>query len=333
MTTILSTPTTVAVATPGTSELAVLAASMSSNSWAAFPMGGLNNSTFSATGPSVQSLLTFAARANWDPMHRKVRFAGTSHTGGQMVSGAGGLVTWDDATNQVTRESYTWSSENPGHSYYHTAINQNTGDMYYRSYNSASIYRRPYAASGQGGWSTSGVAPQPNRANQVSGGLEWFNELNGGAGGLVFVDAVGASFSNATLSSWTPGPAAASTNYDNWAVRANGVLFFGGGTTMYRLSSNGAVTVCATAPASLGPNNGSNVVLAHPNGQDLLAFQVAASGAIRRYSAGSNSWSSVGTHQINAKDFWVGCAVPEYGIIMFLVHAGASSAYARIYKP
>jgi hypothetical protein len=298
-------------------------------------MGGFNGSAVSANGPSVPSLLTYAARANWDAAHRRILFAGTSHTGGQVISGAGGLITWDDATNQVTRESYSWSSENPGHSYYHTALNPNNGNMYFRSYNSASIYRRVFGQTGQGSWSTSGVANHPNPANQVAGGLEWFSEANGGSGGLVFVDAAGACLSNANVSSWSR-VSAGSGNYHNWAVRAGGSVYFGGGngsSAMWRLNPSGSASSQPSTPLQAGVS-AQAIVLPHPNGNGLLLFESnTGSGAI--YYFNGSSWSSVsGRHQINAANYWAGCAIPEYGVIVFLVHPdGTGTPYTRVYKP
>ena len=334
MATLVSNPTTVTVTLPGTSALAILAATMPSNSWADFMIGSLTSSVVSASGPSVPSLLTYAARANWDPIHKRMQFAGTSHTGGVVISGAGGLITWDDTTNQVTRESYSWSSENPGHSYYHTTVNQSNGNMYFRSYNSASIYRRVFGQTGQSSWAAGVVANHPNPANQVAGGLEWFNELNGGAGGLVFIDCLSVNWSNAALTSWTAKTGFNSGNYQNWCTRAGGSVYFGGGsgsTAMYRLSSSGTVSSMPSTPLVAGPAE-QGIVLAHPNGNDLLLFQSGtASGSIYRFNG--SSWAGAGTHKINTSDFWVGCTIPEYGVILFLVHpTGSGTPSIRVYK-
>jgi len=329
-----ATATTSAFGTP--TALAQLSASLQPGQWAGLTMGGLTSSLVGAAGTSTPSLLTFAARGHWDPVHKKLLFAGTSHTGGQLIANAGGLITWDDATNQWTKEGYTWSSENPGHSYYHTALNQSNGDIYFRGYNSASIGRRAFGSTGQASWQSGQVANHPNAGSQVAGGLEWFPQLNSGLGGLVFVDASGAAWSNAALSSWT-GQSGSSTSgpYHNWVIHAGGFVYWGGGngsTAIYRLSPTGSVTTMPSTPLVAGPNTEAAIVLPHPNGTDLLLFGTASGGAIHRFNG--TSWSSVGTHQIGSQ-LWVGFTVPDYGVIVFLRHegGGTGNASAVVYKP
>jgi hypothetical protein len=324
---------------PGTStQLSQLAASMQPGTWADFIMGGLTSSLVSASSSSTPSILTFAARGVWDPVHKKIQFAGTSHTGGQVISGAGGLITWDDATNQWSREAYAWSSDVPGHAYYHLAVNANNGDLYFRMFGSPRIMRRAFGATGQGSWVTGQVADQPNNANQVAGGLQWFPNLNGGQGGLVFIDVLGAAWSNAALTSWTSQSGTSqSGNYQNWVAQTGGAVYWGGGANgslaVYRLSSNGVVTTMPNAPMTTGVNTDSAIVLAHPNGTDLLLFQAGvAQGAIYRFNG--SSWSNIGTHQINSSNFWIGVSIPIYGVIVFIVHPdGSGTPYARVFKP
>jgi chitodextrinase len=316
-------------------SLAQVAVSLSSGQWANFIMGGLDSSLVGASTAGNPSLFNYAARGHWDPVHRKLQFAGTSHTGGAFIPGAGGLITWDDATNQWTRETYTWSSEGPGHSYYHTALNKGNGDLYFRQFNSASITRRAYGSTGQASWQSAQVANHPNTGTQVAGGLEWFPQLNGGAGGLVFVDWTGASWSNAALSSWT-GQSGSSPSgpYHNWVAQAGGSMYWGGGngsTAMYRLSSTGSVTAMPSTPLEAGNIYNNAIVLPHPNGTDLLLFGTAAGGPIHRFNG--SSWASVGTHQIG-QPLWVGFTVPEYGVIVFVRHVdGNGAASAVVYKP
>ena len=320
----------------GTStSLSQVAASLQPGRWANFIMGGLDSSLVGASTPGNPSLFNYAARGHWDPAHKKLQFAGTSHTGGLLVPGAGGLITWDDATNQWTRETYTWSSEAPGHSYYHTALNKGNGDLYFRQFNSASITRRTYGSTGQASWQSGQVANHPNTANQVAGGLEWFPQLNGGAGGLVFVDATGASWSNAALSSWTrQSGSSPSGPYHNWVAQAGGFMYWGGGngsTAMYRLSSTGSVTVMPSTPLEAGNIFNNAIVLPHPNGTDLLLIGTSAGGPIYRFNG--TSWTSVGTHQIG-QPLWVGFTVPEYGVVVFVQHVdGNGAASAFVYKP
>jgi hypothetical protein len=339
MTKILSSSTAISVRGAGSSALASLAATMAPGSWANFACGNLSNATLYAYTPggTLGILNNFGNRLVWDAAHRKIQYAASAHTGGAVVAGAGGLATWDDTTNQWSRETYNWSSENPGHSYHHVAVNPGNGDLYFRSFNSRSIYRRVYGQTGQAAWQIFSTISYSNWANQVAGALEWLPGLNGGAGGLVFADALGAAWSNAALTSWTgQSGSAPSGNYHNWSAGAGGLVYFGGGngsTAMYAINSSGAVSSKAATPMQAGANAAS-AVFAHPNGTDLLLFQnYASTGAIYRFNG--TSWSSAGTHQIgDSSGVWAGCAIPEYGVMLFLVFPNASGTpFCKIYKP
>lgn len=308
---------------------------MQSGQWASFSMGGLDSSLVYGAGPSVNTIMGFSARGHWDPIHKKLQFAGTSHTGGPYIANAGALITWNDATNQWTRESYSWSVYDPGHSYYHVALNKTNGDLYFRQFNSATVYRRSYGSTGQSSWETGKVANVPNLANQVAGGLEWFPQLNGGAGGLVFVDTFGASWSNAAMTSWTSTPTLMSGQYHNWIAAAGGYVYWGGGngtTSMYRLSPTGATATMPDTPLEAGNNENASIVLPHPNGTDLLLFGTSPGGPIYRFNG--TSWTNVGSNQMGDQ-LWVGFTIPEYGVIVFVRHAGVGTgaASAMVYKP
>jgi hypothetical protein len=322
------------------SPLALLAASLPHGQWAPFVMGGLVPSLLDASTPGSLIIMFYSARGLWDCGHRKLQYAGTSHTGGAYVPGAGGLITWDDPTNQWTRETYTWSSEDPGHSYYHVALNTGNGDLYFRKFNSGAIYRRAYGSTGQSSWQSGQIAAQPQMANQVAGGLEWFPELNGGAGGLVFVDQLGAAWSNPALSGWTvQSGSSVSGPYNNWIAHAGGFVYWGGGngsTAMYRLSPTGSVTPMPSTPLMVGNNTNDvdtnqAIILTHPNGSDLLLFGTASGGAI--YQFDGTSWTNVGNHLLGPQ-YWIGFTVPDYGVIVFLqTNLTGSIASAMVYKP
>jgi hypothetical protein len=329
-------------ALPGATALAAQAASMSSGQWQTFSMPNLANSTFTAVSPGggqASLFNTFGNRMLWDPVHKKMQYAACAHTGGAFVAGAGGLATWDDATNTWTRETYTWSSEDPGHSYYHIVCNPNNGDLYFRSFNSRTIYRRVYGTTGAASWvGFSTISNVGAWSNQVAGALDWWPALNGGAGGFGFANELGAAFSNSALTGWTwQSGTSPSGPYHNWGIVAGGLFYFGGGngsSAMYSMSTSGAITNRPSTPLEAGSANAS-VVLPHPNGTDLLLFQNnAATGAIHRFNG--TAWSAAGTHQIGANDgMWVGCTIPEYGVIVFVRNQGTGSGTPTciVYKP
>jgi len=332
-----STPGGSCLSTATPSLLSRAAAALQPGQWTVpFAMGGLDQALVSANGPSVPTLLGFASRGHWDCAHRTLQFTGTSHTGGLYIDGAGGLLTYNEVTNQWTKESYTWSVYDPGHSYYHNTLNRTNGDLYYRQFNSATVYRRAFGTTGQASWQAGQVANIPNNANQVAGGLEWFPQLNNGAGGLVFVDTFGASWSNATLTSWQSTPNnLTSGQIHNWIALAGGFVYWGGGgdtTAMYRLSPAGVATRMPDTPIGTGVNANSGVVLAHPNGTDLLLFGTSAGGPVYRFDG--STWTNIGTHQIGGQ-LWVGFTIPDYGVMLFLRHenVGTGDGSAALFKP
>src|SRR5258708_16464432 len=147
---------------------------MSPGQWAPFTMGGLSGALLYADGPSVHTLLGYAARGHWDGVHKKISFTGVSHTGGQYIANAGALLTWDDATNQWTRESYKWNVYDPGHSYYHNTLNQSTGDLYFRQSNSATVYRHAYGSKGPAAWGREQLANRPKQPTKEAVCVDWF---------------------------------------------------------------------------------------------------------------------------------------------------------------
>src|SRR5258708_7387105 len=97
-------PAVTAPPAPEASALGRLAASMSPGQWAPFTMGGLSGALLYADGPSVHTLLGYAARGHWDGVHKKISVTGVSHTGGQYIGNAAARLTWDVATNRGPRE-------------------------------------------------------------------------------------------------------------------------------------------------------------------------------------------------------------------------------------
>jgi len=174
----------------------------------------------------------------------------------------------------------------------------------------------------------------------VASGLEWFPELNSGSGGLVFVDQQGASWSNAALTSWSNAPPQVSGDYHNWSARAGGFVYWGGGfvnatnnnsTAMYRLSSTGVGTKMPDTPIAAAVNGGPAIVIAHPNGSDLLLVGVNAGDPVFRFDG--TTWTNVGAQQIGPR-YFVGFPVPDYGVVVFLQTTdGIGTPKAVVYKP
>jgi len=309
------------LATGTSTPLAQLAASMQPGQWANFTMGNFNFALVDAGGG--HSILEFASRGHWDPVHKKIQFWGQGHNAGQA------LITYNDATNTWTRDT-TVANSNIGHGYQHVALNPANGDLYMRIYGQGTIRRKPYGQAWQD------VAPFDNSVNnQVAGALEWVPQLNGGAGGLAFADTGGVRFSNAAVTSWGSQANGASGPYHQNGVAISGAFYFGGGngsSDFWRLNANGTVTDVADSPVNFGVT--AMHLIPHPNGVDALLIGPGTAGNTYRYNTVANTWSNLGAHQLNSGVWWVGVTVPEYGVTVWLCQdTSVSTPFVRVFKP
>jgi hypothetical protein len=185
--------------------------------------------------------------------------------------------------------------------------------------------------------------------------LQWFPQLNGGAGGLVYAGALGTKYTNAALTSWSSSPELLAANYQNWIAYTptSGHVYWGGGSAsapydkiMYRMSATPTFETRASTPHQAGTSSDNSIILPHPNGTDLMSFQCSAGAQIHKYTASSNSWgSSIGTHPLGLNfivpgnpDGWIGTTIHEYGVIVFLKHQSTTggvhgTSSCIVYKP
>lgn len=315
----------------GTSDLAVLAASMSSGGWSNFTMGGMSTSFVDVGGG--HSVVEFCARGHWDPVHKKIQFWGQGHTQDEK------LITWDDATNQWSQGVDPGLAPGAvGHAYYHQALDPATGDLYLREYSSPRVRKLAY---GGGSWVR--IADCNNSANQVAGGLEWLAGLNGGAGGLAFIDFSAIETWNPVGDTWTIRSSSLSSMglYHNWIAAGGGSIWGGGGngsTRMYKMTAAGTVTTSTDTPIQAGiwaeASDGKAPVISHPNGSDLLQFASGATGAIHSWNG--SSWSNIGTHSIGGtSSAWFAVPVSDYGVVVFVTQElpSTGTVVCRVYKP
>lgn len=325
MATIYSQPATVTVQAPGSSDLARLAAAMASGQWATFSTSGMSAGLLAVD--STHSVTEFGARGHWDPAHKLVQFWGQGHWAPSK------LITWDDASNRWTADG-TQVFSDIGHAYYHLALDPGSGDLYLRGYFSTAVRRKPYG----GAWTN--IASFADIGRQVAGGLEWFPQLHGGRGGLVFIDVLSCQTWNPSTNAWTTRSSTLSGMgpYHNWIAAAGPYVYFGGGNgsrAMYRLSADGSVSTAPSTPLEAGiwAAGGNAPVLSHPDGNQLLQFAPGSSGAIYRFNG--SAWVAHGTHQIGPRQ-WFGVPISDYGVIMFVAQDGSGTSYTpvvKVYKP
>src|SRR5262249_30847052 len=126
MTILLSSPTSLTIAAPGTSTLATLAASMAAGTWAMVPAG--NQNAVLGVGPTSGSMIHYSNKAAWNPVSKKIEYLGEDHNYGSVR-----YVQYDEASNQfvlVTNDAGFGSFTQ--HGYDHTVVNPYTGDLYHR---------------------------------------------------------------------------------------------------------------------------------------------------------------------------------------------------------
>jgi hypothetical protein len=333
MTTLISAPATVTVVTPGTSALSVMAAAMSAGQWSNFTIPGLDLSTQNG---NVETLITYAARGVWDSTRKQMSFYGQAHTGGQVgLPASSGFVRWDDATNTFYREMYPSSALDVAHAYNHLTVNSATGYLYQRRVDSV-LRRPPNSIGGLGAWQTGFVANinPPSASGEIYNALEWYPELNGGQGGLVYAGVLGVKYTNAALTSWSQSPTMMSGNYQNWVARSGGYIYWGGGagsSSMYRMSATPTFATMPNTPIPGGTNADAGIVLPHPNGTELLMFGTSSGGQMYKFDG--STWRSIGVHQLGGQ-FWIGFTVREYGVVVFLLHPGGTGpASCKVFKP
>lgn len=331
----------------GATALATAAAAMSPGNWADFSIPDLDNAVFFGTSETGNPgiLNGFGYELYEDPVHDRICFAGNAHTGGADMAGAGGFAVYDITAHQWDRENYTGNSVSGGaapfigHSYCHGTVNRSNGDYYFRNYNSTTIRRRVYGDTGSASWATFSTIGG-SYANQVAGALAYFPEMNGGAGGLVFADVGGAKCSNSAMTSWSDATGASPTGlgfYQNFIAHNNAKVYFGGGNgsvKMYSVNASKVAAAAADTPIECGSSN-AGVILAHPNGVDLMAFAAAAGGAHYKYNAAGDSWgANIGAHGLTRGNIWAGCTLRELGIFFFIEFPGSvGTPTCRLYKP
>lgn len=348
MTQVASNAHRVEIVAASGSALSTLAASMSSGQWANFTMTGLTEPLLHAISTAgTQSYVTFSHGGVWDAINKRIFFLGIAHVPAGSAN-TGGIFTWDDATNVASRPAtYAFGAGQDfgaAHTYQHVAYRP-TGEIYWRIY-STNVIRKYVGPSGssnwQNDWATGYVADKGTGANQITGALLWYPQLNGGAGGLVFADQVGVQWTNAALSSWQyQSGTALSGGYDTNAALAGGYVYFGGGTSgatsaFYRMDSSGNVIPRAALPAIASQNSaGAGVLLSHPSeSNNLLLLQMNPGATTYKYTASTDSWASVGANGLTESLLHMPTVIPDYGVIVVVTHGGTqTTAYCKVYKP
>lgn len=309
-----------AVANPrilSASALSDAAQSLQPGEWTEFSTSGYGNSLLDACNGN-NTILEWANKATWNPINREVRFVGQGHLA------CAKHIVYQESTNSWSQAVLPSGIGDWGHAYEHNAIDPQTGNIYYRHYNSDLIER---FNPGSNSWTTLPNVGMPTK--QVAGALEYFPERNG----LIFVDGDwGVYFFNSQSNSWSllantnaivdsGKPSLPMGSYNNSASYnpAEEVVYFGGGggsSNVYMLDSQGQISQIANSPVSIGINSAMSVP--DPISGAQLVF--SDNGNMYSYDRNSNQWRNEGTHPIMsyARNWRVVAPITTYGIIMVL---------------
>lgn len=289
--------------------------------------------------PDDADFLQWSSSGVWDPIRGEARFIGKRHSVFPMH-----FLVYDEATN-------TWSANRrmhpdledtqSGHGYDHNTGDPATGDHYFRTFGTHSIYR----------WngSTWSVINIPSGYVEVAASISWIPQL-----GLVYVDNSNFAYYNGTWHDLNGGVPGGMTSYhtsSEYNYVAN-VLIFGGGNDSsamwkYDVSAN-RVSQIATPPFNLGSSSSQGVLIADPGSEAFIGWRKTST-QWTEYDVDANQWTSIpvstgngsvparGTPNLDSSggeaQATIGIPINTYGVIMYVQYRGDSrNAGVWLYK-
>ena len=221
---------------------------------------------------------------------------------------------------------------------------QQPAEHYYRQYNSTGIYK---LTNGGSSWST--IASVPTANFQCCGALEYFPDQ----GRLIFIDGDWGGWSyNPGTNSWThlfrtvgndgsglpQYPMASYTNFAEYSKL--GFLVFGGGQSIYKMNSSGAVSSIASAPfGNVNAGSGSTCcsIAADPVTGDIVVID--GSRLVWKLNPSSGTWTNTGivapaffSQNVGVGESLISAPISDYGVIMYVKCDDASSCKVYLYK-
>lgn len=361
MATLISSPTSMTLTTPGTSRLATTAASMSAGSWA--KVSAANQDAVLGVGPTSGSMIHYCNQMPWNPVRRAIEIVAMDHNAGMQryvryneLTNAFEVVQADDGAGSSTR-----------HGYGHTVVNPATGDLYHRlaefNYEGSGPLVRKWA---QGGASWTSLA-RPTTLYYMQNAIAscWWTGSFAGAGsqGCMLVynsgdSAIGGSASDGGMYAYNP-----LTNSWFWSARSmspfygasgatyhsvmaysatHNVAVYGGGndnpTKLWRLNADRSVTVMPAAPSgcTLGVQQG--ILCEDPVTGNFL---VLSRGNIWELNpTGAGSWTKLSGSRVppagvgnpTAPDGVTCTPIRDYGVVAYITQSSRSGGTLFLYK-
>ena len=214
---------------------------MQPGQWAVLETNGFNKGALLVPpGCTVSDSMTqYSDSAAWDPVYKRFLFMGGTHG----VCYGKQFLIYNDSDN-------SWStgpippdpaSHMMGHPYDHNTVDPQTGDFYFRQYNSTFI--EVYPADGSG-WKKLPEVPESvvRLFGTCCNAVEYFPEM----GGLVVAGGMGqVGFYNKQTGQWTQLAAGLGFSDHHNIMEYNPVhhvVILSGGTVVYKLDASGKIT-------------------------------------------------------------------------------------------
>lgn len=275
--------------------------------------------------------MEFSSKGVYDATRNRITYWGHGHIAAEKV------IIYDEVGNNWSIYTGPNTGQTFAHPYYHWTLNEVAGDHYLHSYSGATIYKLTNGAT-----TFTTVTGTTNYANQATFGFEWFPQLNGGAGGLVFSEMFSIQTSDAAITTWTPRTTTNTQIMGQYHIasalaKTSGIVYSGGGNgsnRMWKTLSTGATSEIAQAPINPGIYvNGQACLVPHPNGVDLLLFGCPSqSSAIYRYNAASDTWTSVGSHSLGNGEIMAVTASRYSGVVLIMQTTAFATPTCTLYK-
>jgi len=285
-------------------------------------------------GDCGDNILNYADKGMWNPNTREIHFIGKGASGKELKH-----ISYSEASNRWAREAKPFWDCSPGegcfgHGYQHSTIDPATGDVYFRQYNSASVYRWI-----RGGKTWSSLPSGPSL--DCCGALEWFPEMQG----FVFVNKGQLHQFSPSQGAWRQlGNRLAMGDYHNVGTYnpVHKVVVFGGGNNggeyggardLHKLDDAGRVSRISSPPAGVGILQ--SVFTVDPaSGKYLL---LTADGRFFEYDVPGDQWSELGSAGVqafssslpNRIEYRVAVPISTHGVVAFLV-TDRSDASSRV---
>jgi hypothetical protein len=280
-------------------------------------------------------VLQYSDKGVWDPNTCQALFVGGGHLSAvKYIAYSASQNLWYQAPNP-SWWCDTFQVSNPyecsTHAYGHNALDQATGQYYFRKFNNQDVYTHQVEATLTDVWGNAPVLPDGGSC--IATALEFFPERNQ----LVYVDCT-----TQDLRTWTPGAGSWETingpfsmgPYHNYGVynSVHQVMLFGlgnGSTGLHKLDVGGAVTPVAAPPRQFHPSPDDNstfrILTYDPVSGDYLAY--APNGDLYAYDVAANSWANTGL--TGPTGLQIAIPITSYGVVMFV---GNAPPAAYLYK-